>query len=1011
MKMRQLTVERYAEDVVENNELLDTKIVNVSVEDDVLEIAKSLEVMFYEENLVGAVFVGDVPLPVVNKNGNRFVSMLPYTDFIDPVFINENSDFVENPQNQIAFAEIWHGVIRGTEEEMRSFFNKNHSYYDGDGEYSDFENKLFYADLIAEEQQLNEDFIPRYYEYLRKSEDLAFLRYNKYWARDLMRKFGSGEVDMSEVPDIYTKDLIDKQLFAYFELFSRFNSDVNDLIAKTGRFDSTDADTMVGLISTKDEVNKEYLKNVNLALENRVDEVADLLDKELPLVKETKISVNASIPLTWRFNFYDAERDEYFINGVNADNIDSVMQCSVFQGSTQLENFIENLVFDPASSGGDYSILTRSLRSDNISTALPKYTGGFDYKLKKSEEYEVVAEVTGLFDNPLEADLRSNLQDFLPVGSEIISIGGIDVSATNTVDYILDDIVKTSEMVMKKEDIDQTPLSWNVFNEDGEELAREALPEFADMLVFFEVVASFDGNIQRKEFSFSPRIDDGKFELSNRGIDNVVMVLDGEFPENLSRDDALFGLYENGYRGNTYDSSAGCNFGVTNQNSDLCVGNFAKIPVFDTAGASDLKNIDGELQFENRARDDRENFVTEYEIDPTNIDEYFLNACYSGMLSNDFDGLEFGHPLIDQSPVIPNQLLEFEYYGVLYRQIRSFAADENAHFDEDVDPEIDLWAGVGNVEADDIYLDRAKIYTLADFANAEGLENASLEEIARKMFLEEGRYEIDGAVMTVNPVFYNDKMISTVVKHKEPTDETIMQQLQSGTTESLPIDNPRYVSFMDLNGEMKSFDYPNSFDADSIADFRADLRDLANRLALTDGMNAIEGNTVQEKANYIYEEYFSSVLDADSDLYVDQSLIETSALKLQDALTWNRLDLDSKHGYVFKKYLNQSVNENAYVADSSHFPDSNGYEVAYLVMDGEDNFIDLNFNKPDLEDYAPDPLGDFLDSYNQESAQEEAENADDDLQEDYEWVWLDQFLEELNTFVDGFSTVPNFEDV
>ena len=88
-------VERYAYDVQSSLGMTKAIIIQVQPDDSVEEISAALEKLYFDgdgtkdekNHLVGVVVVGDVPLPVVTKGGNKFLSMLPYTDFDDKVYI------------------------------------------------------------------------------------------------------------------------------------------------------------------------------------------------------------------------------------------------------------------------------------------------------------------------------------------------------------------------------------------------------------------------------------------------------------------------------------------------------------------------------------------------------------------------------------------------------------------------------------------------------------------------------------------------------------------------------------------------------------------------------------------------------------------------------------------------------------------------------------------------------------------------------------------------------------
>ena len=83
-------IERYAKDLQNNSPrtIVKTLIFDPS-KDTLLTLIIALENLYKngDENvksrLRGVVLIGDIPLPVVNKNGNRFISMFPLTDFDD----------------------------------------------------------------------------------------------------------------------------------------------------------------------------------------------------------------------------------------------------------------------------------------------------------------------------------------------------------------------------------------------------------------------------------------------------------------------------------------------------------------------------------------------------------------------------------------------------------------------------------------------------------------------------------------------------------------------------------------------------------------------------------------------------------------------------------------------------------------------------------------------------------------------------------------------------------------
>ncbi len=208
-------VQRYAKDLQGVNQVKNPKpftkavVLTVSKTDSTADIAGALERLYREgdgtpneqNRLKGIVVVGNVPLPVVNKNGNRFVSMFPYTDFDDPYYIYDSAskDFIVNTENVKPSAEVWHGVIvppQGGEpgnKLLAEYFDKNHLYKIGEAGYADFAKKIFYGDLIKEFKTLSADGLNGYLGYIKYWEDISYFRFNKNWAKKLYAESTVGE--------------------------------------------------------------------------------------------------------------------------------------------------------------------------------------------------------------------------------------------------------------------------------------------------------------------------------------------------------------------------------------------------------------------------------------------------------------------------------------------------------------------------------------------------------------------------------------------------------------------------------------------------------------------------------------------------------------------------------------------------------------------------------------------------------------------------------------------------
>ncbi len=155
--------------------------------------------------LKGVVTVGDVPLPVVQKSGNRFISLFPYTDLDNSAYIFNaaTGDFELNEEVSEPRVEVWHGVIRppvssATEDGRKllsAYFDKNHLYHIGDPAFAKFDTRLFFQDFYNEQKQINKTAFASYLQFLNHQDDISYMRYTKKLFQEL-----SGAVE-SELAD------------------------------------------------------------------------------------------------------------------------------------------------------------------------------------------------------------------------------------------------------------------------------------------------------------------------------------------------------------------------------------------------------------------------------------------------------------------------------------------------------------------------------------------------------------------------------------------------------------------------------------------------------------------------------------------------------------------------------------------------------------------------------------------------------------------------------------------
>ncbi len=194
-------IQTYAQDVQATLPWTKTVIIEVADEDTPVEIQRMLERFYFEGNpedsdptkLSGVVMIGDVPLPVVNKGGNRFISLLPYTDFEEPSYLLDSAteDFLPNEEAQHLQAEVWHGLIvpplDGQEgiDLLGAFFEKNHAFHTGDEDYTTFDEKVFIGDFVTEEQTINPTAFGSYERFVNLWEEISYYRYTNDLVEEL----------------------------------------------------------------------------------------------------------------------------------------------------------------------------------------------------------------------------------------------------------------------------------------------------------------------------------------------------------------------------------------------------------------------------------------------------------------------------------------------------------------------------------------------------------------------------------------------------------------------------------------------------------------------------------------------------------------------------------------------------------------------------------------------------------------------------------------------------------
>ena len=395
---------RFARDTQLADPFTKSLIIHVDENQHPRNIAGALETLYFKgdqaeetaSQLEGVIVVGDVPLPVVNKNGFRFVSMLPYSDFSEPAYIyNSKTREFEYDQDTInPEVEAWHGVIKSPSDQTdaafdyASYFDKNHLFHQGHPDFNTFDQEILFADMIWEQEMYDEAMGARYENYVEFMEDIAYKRFSKELIKEIIGETDTEEDEILEilneedeileilndpdnfagVPDAHSKIILMSYIAKFNELFKNYLQKANDLVEGTGRYKKYDS--VVKLITIKDLYTQEYLRMLNDAVERRVDDIVTPLQGTIPIIETATIGgtvtydddTTASL-ISWNFTNNNIQSyndpglgtyDTVYYYGKPAPALESAEECTLFRGNAELSRLYNNETADNHSSADDY---------------------------------------------------------------------------------------------------------------------------------------------------------------------------------------------------------------------------------------------------------------------------------------------------------------------------------------------------------------------------------------------------------------------------------------------------------------------------------------------------------------------------------------------------------------------------------------------------------------------------------------------------------------------------------
>lgn len=331
--------------------------------------------------LTGVILIGNIPIPVVHEeNALASPSIYPYVDFYEKKYIyNHGSDqFEANSQVSAPEPEIWHGLIippskdpDTAKQQLIDFFDKNYQYTTGNPDYSDFENRVLYANFPEMQKQMNFMDYRNYLRYLKYMEEMVMNRFNKHLLKQLVKDV-SADMGSPDKPiiddktidgmyDVMTENIFNKYAVNLADALKIYRSGINQSITKTGRWTAAQVDSPESLITLRDEYAKNSLKRDQLLLEKDVNDfVGSAVNASS---RSSKIVTQAQLNVKLKIADLAVDSNTFtflgYFDGQPAKDIQSTKQCGMEVGQKKADNesvldnnsvlVKANRMYDPAS--------------------------------------------------------------------------------------------------------------------------------------------------------------------------------------------------------------------------------------------------------------------------------------------------------------------------------------------------------------------------------------------------------------------------------------------------------------------------------------------------------------------------------------------------------------------------------------------------------------------------------------------------------------------------------------
>ncbi|MBI4994291.1 S-layer homology domain-containing protein [Candidatus Peregrinibacteria bacterium] len=923
-------IDRYAIDL--QNALPGTRAVIIQTDrfEKTENIAAVLEKLYSEGDpkeptrtayLRGVIVVGEVPLPVVNKGGNRFISLFPYTDFEQRVYIFNpaSGDFEFKGNNANPQPEIWHGVITPPDstqlpqgkQMLAAYFDKNHLYHIGDSAYAQFDKKVFFQDFFEEAKNLNPIAYKNYLKFLDHQGDIAYIRYTKQLFKDL-----SGDLD--EEMDSLEEDAkkMEEDLKAFNVPMDK-NVPPAQVPSKYKKYaDKAKKDGAEGA-----KVDKDKIPDITTKFGAKKSMSDSLMSRFNDIFLKYPNLINDFMKYTGRY--YDNATGDIFVD--SAVNLITAKDQFTLEYLKSVNTMIENKIDEYVKALQSPVAIGQTVEV-KFTRAWEKQTNGLTETIAMPSDSKTFVSFSPKFLNSKFTffpdrmngwqfdEITDASQCTLYRGSKGIGYSKL-VEANKAYDLQTSTDYDNKGTKKKKGDdaiTGRTPeekkAGYKCYSSshDGKEFPN------ANVIcnIAGETVEQCFAGVQKEWLAV------GKPMLCANPQSFYVSCFD-------DNNDAACESYKNSLQcffGNLedntcegYEDFAGCFYGSMGQPADdlyftpsVCFPDHATDPVFDIAGTREVKGDP-----------------------PLNYDSYksCLNFHEKGNYISYLNNVD---TLLES--------IDGDYNDSRDKKLENIQPYLNGS-KKDIDP--NSWKIFKNLDVTlgDVLIGASDSWqsALADLLNGNAEEEKRVAAVNHPKI---GQVEVELKRHT-------KKEVPSIIYHKEPTNETLNAQVKNMVSRDLPVDQPRYVTFQNAEMKLGKIIYPDLFSEESFDSYAEKLKGVEKELKCTDCLTPLVSNLPEMASGSVVSRANKS--------------------KILDSLQWKDMDIDSKHRYIAQYYLDLA--KNAYIGEPQ-----NGYEMLYLNGEGSFDGYEFSLNKVETEEavsekplqsqekeepYIPDPNNPF----------------------------------------------------